>query len=139
MLRQPWLATGSFRSECCSASTCSGLARKAVDSQQHPPPSTALQYKKRAQDVIRNRKYFATSCGVGYPCDDSTEKEGLCPDQTEEGDAVCILYGCSVPVILRNVNGNYKLIGECFLFGMMDGEALSVERFTSQAQQFEIY
>lgn len=86
----------------------------------------------------------------------------LAPKDTGEGDLVCILHGCSVPVILRKIDnrvhdtngtkrdneGNpvneppkcatcklqlhsdvyYKLIGECYVHGMMDGEAFSIQR-----------
>jgi hypothetical protein len=41
---------------------------------------------------------------------------------------ICILFGCSVPVVLRRFNeaGKFyhKFIGECYAHGMMDGEAI---------------
>jgi hypothetical protein len=51
------------------------------------------------------------------------------PKSVQNGDAICILFGCSVPVILRehNMNDNsryYELIGECYIHGMMNGDAL---------------
>ncbi|KAE8157502.1 heterokaryon incompatibility protein-domain-containing protein [Aspergillus tamarii] len=52
---------------------------------------------------------------------------GLCPEATTPGDFICILYGCSVPVILRESRRNsksYKLIGECYVHGKMEGEAI---------------
>jgi hypothetical protein len=43
-------------------------------------------------------------------------------------DQVCILLGCSVPTILRQVPNiereDYILIGESCIHGMMDGEAI---------------
>lgn len=47
----------------------------------------------------------------------------LCPSDVERGDKICVLYGCSVPVILRQVNAYHILIGECFVHGIMEGEA----------------
>ena len=42
------------------------------------------------------------------------------------GDIVAILYGCSVPVTLhRDETGStLTLMGECYVDGMMDGEAM---------------
>lgn len=34
---------------------------------------------------------------------------------------MCILYSCSVPVILRT--GNYLLVGERYMYTVVDGEA----------------
>jgi hypothetical protein len=44
------------------------------------------------------------------------------------GDIVCVLLGCSVPVILRLVEGShdneYYFVGEAYMHGIMDGEAM---------------
>ena len=55
---------------------------------------------------------------------------GLAPRATKERDVVAILYGLSVPVVLRQVQDTtegdnmYEIVGECFIYGMMDGQAL---------------
>ncbi|KAI1736457.1 hypothetical protein F4680DRAFT_432206 [Xylaria scruposa] len=53
---------------------------------------------------------------------------GFCPRGTQKGDFVCILFGCSVPLVLRQIGsgdgGQYTLIGECYVHGKMDGEAM---------------
>jgi hypothetical protein len=52
------------------------------------------------------------------------------PNNVRKGDAICIIFGCNVPVILRehsNMSDNskhYELIGECYIHGMMNGDAL---------------
>jgi hypothetical protein len=51
---------------------------------------------------------------------------GLGPIKARQGDHVCILYGCSVPAILREINGGFSLIGEAYVHGCMDGEALTL-------------
>lgn len=39
------------------------------------------------------------------------------------GDEVWILHGAGVPFVLRmRPNGNYQLIGEAFVYGIMHGE-----------------
>lgn len=44
------------------------------------------------------------------------------------GDLLCILYGSRVPQILREVGstGNYLLVGECYVPGLMYGEGLEL-------------
>ncbi len=47
---------------------------------------------------------------------------GLAPQPAEVGDEVWVLLGCDVPMILRKCDGHYILVGECFVYGMMEGE-----------------
>jgi hypothetical protein len=51
---------------------------------------------------------------------------GTAPSRARQGDLVCILYGCSVPVVLRQTPGEdtYSFVGECYVDGYMKGEAL---------------
>jgi hypothetical protein len=51
---------------------------------------------------------------------------GLCPSGTKGGDVVVILYGGSVPYVLREKEGGdgWQFVGECYVEGMMRGEAL---------------
>lgn len=51
---------------------------------------------------------------------------GLVPPKTQEGDLVCVLFGCSVPVILRKQGSHYIFIGESYVHGIMDGEAIQM-------------
>jgi hypothetical protein len=56
---------------------------------------------------------------------------GLAPKEAEPGDIVCCLLGSGVPYILRKT-GNcskgaqncFRLIGESYIYGLMEGEAL---------------
>ncbi|PVH81098.1 HET-domain-containing protein [Cadophora sp. DSE1049] len=50
---------------------------------------------------------------------------GLVPERTLRFDRICILFGCDVPVVLRKrQNDFWELIGEAFVYGVMDGEAV---------------
>lgn len=55
---------------------------------------------------------------------------GLGPPRTQVKDVIAILFGCSVPVILRPSQSDsslpqlYKFIGEAYIYGKMDGEAM---------------
>ncbi|KAK0625158.1 heterokaryon incompatibility protein-domain-containing protein [Bombardia bombarda] len=64
---------------------------------------------------------------ASWQCDDG--KSGLGPAATQPGDIVAVLFGGVVPFILRPVNDgpegeSWKLIGECFVPGLMQGEAV---------------
>lgn len=42
----------------------------------------------------------------------------------EVGDIIAIVYGCNTPFLLRPVSTGYLLVGECYVYGLMDGEAI---------------
>ena len=56
---------------------------------------------------------------------------GMAPEDSRAGDIVCILFGCSVPVVLRQTADRTKFvfIGECFVDGYMSGEAVDNDKF----------
>lgn len=53
---------------------------------------------------------------------------GLVPDNTRDGDLLCIFFGGKVPYVVRPVVGGvdpcYTLVGEAYVYGAMNGEAL---------------
>jgi hypothetical protein len=51
---------------------------------------------------------------------------GMVSEQAMKGDLVCVLFGCSVPVLLRKSEhgDSFTFIGECFLDGCMNGSVL---------------
>jgi hypothetical protein len=55
---------------------------------------------------------------------------GILPGWARAGDAVCILYGCKVPFILRKCprsRNEFQILGECYIDGIMYGEAFYFE------------
>ena len=80
--------------------------------------------------MIWNRKFLVT---------EKKDWIGLAPMASRIGDVVCILYGCSVPVVLRpDADGGkwWQLVGECYVHGMMDGEAIVGSE--GRGEEFEI-
>ena len=62
---------------------------------------------------------------------------GMAPARSRKGDVVVVLYGCSVPVLLRPHQDQYEFIGECFVHGYMEGEILKeVEAMTKELSRF---
>lgn len=51
---------------------------------------------------------------------------GMATERAMKGDLICVLFGCSIPVLLRksSYEDTFMLVGECFLDGHMNGSAL---------------
>ncbi len=65
---------------------------------------------------------------------------GFGPKWIQEGDLVCALQECRVPVLIRKVDDYYEFISTCFVLGLMDGEAAEmVSRGEISMQMFEIH
>lgn len=47
----------------------------------------------------------------------------LGPAAMEAGDIVCVLFGAKVPFCLRPIGNRFLLVGECYVHGLMKGEA----------------
>ena len=62
-----------------------------------------------------NRWFFRTSSGF----------LGIGPQYLRRSDLLCILYGATVPFVIRpDGKGNYLVVGECFVHGLMAGEVI---------------
>jgi hypothetical protein len=89
-------------------------------------PEHVEEFLKVIRDVIWNRRTFRSKVN------DDTDRllVGLIPQHAKIGDQICILYGCSVPVVLRKLprfidEFGWQLIGDAYVHGIMDGEAVS--------------
>ena len=97
--------------------------------------SLVVAFLQRIQSVIWNRKFLVSKTNGWL---------GLAPMAAQVEDIICILYGCSVPVVLRPqmaVGGEmyFQLVGEAYIHGMMDGEAIEATRAGRYGEQeFEI-
>jgi hypothetical protein len=109
-----------YRRACQYAFKQSGVA-SAINTEQLLDSislSMVKEFLQRVQEVVWNRQLIKTKRGY----------LGLAPEAAEKGDLVCILYGCNVPVVIREMEGGtHELVGECYVHGMMDGAALAVQ------------
>jgi hypothetical protein len=120
--------------------------------------ATVPELFRRVQAVVWNRRLVRIEGEfVGWlreSKDSNSGALGLAPSEAQEADLVCIIFGCSVPLVLRDSlqsggaktkanqspdsedagppdhdhegnRGPYTLIGECYVDHMMDGEAIS--------------
>jgi hypothetical protein len=67
-----------------------------------------------------NRRLFTTANG----------NVGLGPQAIREGDSLCILSDSRLPIMLRQSDTEWNVIGPCFVYGVMHGEAVK-ERLQS--------
>ncbi|KAH7091425.1 heterokaryon incompatibility protein-domain-containing protein [Paraphoma chrysanthemicola] len=101
-------------------------------------PQIVTEYLKRVQAVSWNRKFLEAKPHEVEPL------FGLGPPDTVRGDRICVLFGCSVPCVLRPLqhgNGCYSFVGEAYVYGRMDGEAiaaLSAEELQRKTKEFII-
>ncbi|KAK0874261.1 hypothetical protein LTS02_000177 [Friedmanniomyces endolithicus] len=79
---------------------------------------SAEDFGRRMIDTCYRRTFFAAAEGW----------VGSCLDTALPGDAIVVLYGGKVPYVLRKqVCGSYRLVGCCYLDGLMvDGEAVGM-------------
>lgn len=67
------------------------------------------------------RLMFTEKGYMGWAPDNAYGAES---DQVEIGDLVCVVFGCSTPLVIRPVGEQYVVLGEAYMEGLMDGEAL---------------
>ncbi|KAL8383524.1 hypothetical protein RB595_010635 [Gaeumannomyces hyphopodioides] len=61
----------------------------------------------------------------GRLCTTKADRVGMVPDETQIGDSIAVLFACDMPVVVRRQKGgHYRLVGCCFIDGLMKGEAL---------------
>ncbi|CAH0025631.1 unnamed protein product [Clonostachys rhizophaga] len=72
-------------------------------------------YVDQLQEIAKHRCPFRTSTG----------RIGICPHQMKSGDRIYLLAGAPVPYAMREgTDRKLRLLGEAYLHGIMDGEAL---------------
>ncbi|KXH42786.1 hypothetical protein CNYM01_03809 [Colletotrichum nymphaeae SA-01] len=117
---------------CLVSDTGAGnIDTNAILQQDEAATNLKADYLKRVQAVCWNRKYI--ECEAAPEDKNNRKLVGIAPQDSKVDDVVCILYGCSVPCVLRpfwSERGRgeqpsyYELVGEAFVLGQMDGEAL---------------
>lgn len=109
-----------------------GLLELAEPAQQESRKLEMQRAKLRPGGVLCNN--YASSLAVsevrrGFLGADGFV--GIGPLEMRRGDVICVLFGATLPVVLRPVDGRegvYSYVGDVYCHGIMDGEALSWER-----------
>ncbi|KAK0117706.1 hypothetical protein ONS95_012035 [Cadophora gregata] len=84
----------------------------------------------RMEEIMNS---FASFCSGRSICATAGGDLGQVPFGTRPGDLVCILKGGIVPFLLREDGEYYRLVGECFMNGIMYGEALDSQNIVEQS------
>lgn len=101
-------------------------------------PNATHKFDREAIIHLAGRRFFTTRGGY----------IGIGPPQTLPGDEVFVLFGGGSPYVLRPLRGRanslsaqrskslpyYNLIGDCYVYGMMEGEA--IHDFTKESLVF---
>ena len=102
-------------------------------------PQRMVELLKRVQEVIWDRRFFLLS----DMADERQNRFGIAPSRAQEDDIVCVLLGCSAPVVLSPVNHldprcGYRLVGEAYIHGFMDGEILPMPQYPRSSAEYII-
>ena len=78
---------------------------------------TELAFWYDLLQTARNRQFCVTRKGY----------MGWAPPTAKPGDCICIFFGGQVPYVVRPNGKEYEFLGEAYIHGIMNGEALSME------------
>ncbi|KAI1264785.1 heterokaryon incompatibility protein-domain-containing protein [Xylariaceae sp. FL1019] len=82
---------------------------------QHQKFPSGRQFHGQSISIQKGRQIFVTTNGF----------MGIVPLKTRPGDDIVLLFGASVPFVVRKAFGDhYWLVGECVVIGVMEGEAM---------------
>ncbi|KAI0114019.1 hypothetical protein GGR51DRAFT_505248 [Nemania sp. FL0031] len=89
----------------------------------------AEQWSRSANGASENRCFARSRKGYYV----------LGPGIMAPGDIVCVLFGGKLPFCLRPCGRRYLLVGECYVHGLMEGEAMQlVDRGELSEKVFDI-
>ena len=82
-------------------------------------------YRVRMQELKGKRPFLSH---MGYV--------GMGPTYMRPGDVIVVLGGASLPFIVRPAeDGNFKLMGECYCDGIMDGEIVAARKGDNKMEE----
>lgn len=90
---------------------------------------SAKRFSAQVREASRGSTFFCT--GEGWI--------GIGTRAMEAGDVVAVLFGGRVPFILRKQSSGYRVVGACYVHGLMDGEAVDMFKNGQLAEEeFEL-
>jgi hypothetical protein len=103
--------------DAAAAGQTTNKAGKARPVEPSKPPQESAAYVAALEGTLRGWRFAVTERGQG----------GVVPSRCRAGDMVAVFKGGSVPFVLRRskvIEGAFRLVGECYVHGMMSGEGL---------------
>jgi hypothetical protein len=93
-----------------------GKGKHLIDTEISTPD--ILRLKDYMAEVAEDRAFALLDCG----------RPALVYDRCQVGDQIVVLKGFHLPFVVRPMqSGNFRLIGDAYVHGIMDGEALGFE------------
>jgi hypothetical protein len=93
-----------------------------------PKDAEELTYMEIYSTVCRmvmERRFMLTKKGYfGWAPDNAYDGSEM--NQTQVGDLIAIIYGCSTPLVIRPCGDKFQVVGEAYVEGFMDGEAMGL-------------
>jgi Heterokaryon incompatibility protein (HET) len=87
---------------------------------------------KLTAEMLFGRRVFVSNSKLG--------QTGIGPESIVEGDVICVLLGCQLPVILRPEKSHYIYLGEAYVDGYMYGKAMDeLAQGKREIREFEIH
>jgi hypothetical protein len=120
---------GHSLEELCLAADSTSLSATTKDVDM----SDTNVFLSRMRDTTESMGRRLITTNAGYI--------GMGPCRVKKGDKICVLLGCSIPLILRHRPGttSSEVIGECYLHGFMNGEVLvDLDTESSKIKEFEL-
>lgn len=72
----------------------------------------------------QKRRFMTTTNGyIGWAPDNIFGSEY---EQTKLGDLIAIVFGCTTPIAIRPMGSHFQVLGEAYVQGFMDGEAMEL-------------
>jgi hypothetical protein len=112
-----------------------------IDLCEKEQPEHIEDFLRHVQSMTWNRRVFVSENALSP----GSKWRGLVPRHTRAGDMVCILFGASVPIVLRAHETQsrkcWEIVGEAYVDCAMDGEAfccLDKQGLKAATLEFEI-
>ena len=91
--------------------------------------SDRTRFHEAFVEICTDRRFFVTQGGL----------MGIGPAYMAAEDKIVVLFGAKVPFMMRKQGRRYRLIGECYVPGLMSGEAIEKWRESGGSREcFEI-
>ena len=106
---------------------------------------TNLPLLSNSSDSSRRAKNFHKLCSAVLTKDTIFETDedllGTSSSLVQPGDQVVIFFGGNMPFILRPVGNRWRLVGTCFVYGIMQGEVIEQWEHSTKytAEDFDIF
>jgi len=120
--------------------TCGGEKTRGADVRDWQSPSVKTcrrwldvvldEHSDSEPNVYADSELSAMTKSIVYAklrqfCVTSESRFGWVPEATRVGDKICVLFGGKVPFAISDCDrGHYNLMGEAYINGIMNGEAL---------------